>query len=170
MRQILPDNNRHQLKWTAEAINAFEEAKLAVSNCPKLFFMDTTAEVVLCTDASDYGLGAYLHQLKDGKEYPVMFISKSFNKIQQRWSTSEKEGFAIYYAFQKMEHLLRGIHFRVRTDHKTLVYITTSGSPKVIRWKLAMQVSDNTIEHIEGEANIVAEIMFRQIVPYFICT
>jgi hypothetical protein len=79
LRNILPENNRQSLKWTAEAITAFEDAKIAVSNCPKLFFMDTEAEVVLCTDASDYGLGAYLYQIKDGKEYPVMFISKSFN-------------------------------------------------------------------------------------------
>jgi transposase InsO family protein len=161
LRTILPADNRKKLIWSAEAVNAFEEAKLAVSNCPKLFFLSTEGKVVLCTDASDYGLGAYLYQTVNGVEQPIMFISKSFNSVQLRWSTIEKEGFAIYYALQKMEHLLRDIHFSVLTDHKNLVYITTSGSAKVIRWKLAIQEFDYEIEHIDGVKNVVADAFSR---------
>ena len=161
LRNILPADNRKKLVWSAEAITAFDDAKLAVSNCPKLFFLDTEGEAVLCTDASDYGLGAYLYQIVNGVEQPVMFISKSFNKVQLRWSTIEKEGFAIYYALQKMEHLLRDIHFTVLTDHKNLVYITTTGSPKVIRWKLAIQEFDYEIKHIDGVKNVVADAFSR---------
>ena len=54
----------------------------------------------------------------DGKDYPIMFISKSFTSVQLRWSVPEKEGYAIVYAFIKMEHLLRDRHFDLNTDHE----------------------------------------------------
>jgi hypothetical protein len=31
----------------------------------------------LCTDASDYGIGAYLYQIVDGKIRPIYFLSKA---------------------------------------------------------------------------------------------
>ena len=56
-----------------------------------------------------------------------------------------------------MEHLLRDIHFTIRTDHRNLTYINTSGSPKVIRWKIAMGEFDFDIEHIRGVDNVAAD-------------
>ena len=44
-------------------INAFNILVEQVVNCPQLFFMnDKHKEVVLYTDASDYGIGVYLTQ------------------------------------------------------------------------------------------------------------
>jgi hypothetical protein len=54
----------------------------------------------LTTDASDYGLGAYLCQIINEKEVPIGFISRAFNKQQARWSTIEKEAYAIYYSIK----------------------------------------------------------------------
>eukprot|EP00969_Alexandrium_andersonii_P159352 7040487-Alexandrium_andersonii.AAC.1 len=107
--------------------------------------MDEHAPIYLETDASDYGIGAYLYQLVDGTQQPIVFLSKTLSKVQQRWSTIEKECYAIWYALKSLEHLLRDVHFTLRTDHRNLTYLNIN-SPKVVRWKLAIQEYDFHVE------------------------
>jgi hypothetical protein len=62
---------------------AFHDMKIAISNFPKLAYLEEVGELVLQTDASDYGIGAYLFQNRidpnDGREkaFPIMFVSKA---------------------------------------------------------------------------------------------
>eukprot|EP00981_Chlorochromonas_danica_P009000 scaffold2406_cov199-Ochromonas_danica.AAC.1 len=99
------------LQWTQELKQRYEQVKEEVANCPTLFFLDPEAPVFVQTDASDYGMGAYIFQIIAGKECPTLFVSKSFSKQQQKWSTPEKEAFAIYYTLRSNAHLLRDIPF-----------------------------------------------------------
>jgi hypothetical protein len=153
--------------WTDSATAAFEELKTGIKNCAKLFFVDPEGSLVLETDASDYGVGAYLYytlpKSKDleerKKHHPIAFLSKSLDARQQRWDTPEKEAFAIFLALKKWDHILRNVHFVLRTDHKNLTYINFAGSAKVYRWKLSIQGFDFDIEHIPGKDNIVADVM-----------
>ena len=160
-------NKRKKVKWTEELNRSFYELQTAVANCPQLYFHDEKSgdEIILETDASDYGIGAYLFQVRyvDGIrwEYPISFISKSLNETERKWATIEKEAFAIFYAFQKFEHLIRDIHFVLRTDHENLTYINVNPKQKVQRWKLAIQHYDFDIEHIAGKDNIIADAFSR---------
>ena len=150
------------LQWTPELTTLFNDVKDRVGNCPELFFMDDSLPVYLHTDASDYGIGAYLFQLEpSGKERPIAFISKSLTKERLRWSVLEKEAYAIFYAINKLEYLIRDRYFLLRTDHKNLTYINQESSPKVRRWKLAIQEYNFDIEHIAGEENVVADALSR---------
>ena len=83
--------------------------------------MDGVSPVVLRTDASDYGIGAYLLQLREvdavTRELPIVFLSKALNSTQCRWSTPEKEMYAIWYAVRKLNYLLGDISFVIETDH-----------------------------------------------------
>ena len=69
-----------KVKWTPEATQAFEDIKRAINECPTLSFLHETAPIYLNTDASDYGIGAYLFQLVDGKEVPVAFMSRALSE------------------------------------------------------------------------------------------
>jgi hypothetical protein len=90
-----------------------------VSNSQKLHFIEDNREIFLQTDASNYGIGAYLFQvLDDGSQQPVAFISKALQNEQLSWSVREKEGFAILYAICRMENLIRDVYFVLQTDHK----------------------------------------------------
>ena len=153
---------RHtKLRFTTEQETAFRTVQEEIAKYATLYFLDPDAPVFLQTDASDYGIGAYLFQLIDGQQRPVAFLSKTLDRTQLRWSTPEKEGFAIYFAFKKLNHLLRDIHFTLQTDHKNLIYINDTASPKVVRWKLAIQEYDFDIEHIAGKNNPVADGLSR---------
>ena len=100
------------------------------------------------TDASDYGMGGYVSQVIYGVEYPIRFLSKSFDSTQLRWSVPEKECYAIWYTLRKLEHLLRDVHFTLHTDHRNLTFLATNGSPKVLRWKLDYQEYDCDVAYI----------------------
>jgi len=74
----------HRIQWTDECQNAFDEIKKAIDDCPLLWFMDDVSPIFLQTDASDYGIGAYLYQKveqpdKSLVEHPIGFISKAIH-------------------------------------------------------------------------------------------
>jgi len=93
-------------------------------------------------------------------QLPIAFLSTSFDKVQARWSTIEKECYAIWYALKKWEHHLRDVHFTIYTDHKNLRYLNNN-SAKVVRWKLAIQEYDFVVRHIDGAKNVVPDALSR---------
>ena len=154
------EKNR-RLEWNPSAEKAWDQIREDIRDCQQLFFLDPNAPVFLHTDASDYGIGAYLFQIVDGIEQPIAFMSKALSDAESRWNTTEKECYAFVYAFKKFEHLIRDIHFTLRTDHRNLTYINESISPKVRRWKLLVQENDFDIEFIKGLDNIIGDAFSR---------
>ena len=160
LRDMLKDKKK-SLIWTDELKEHFYYVRNAVANCQKLFFIDESAEVFVETDASDYGYGAYIYQVINGKQYPILFVSKSFVGAQLNWKVIEKEAYAIYYVLKTYAYLLRDIKFTLRTDHKNLTYINLESSAKVRNWKLFMQEYNFDVEHVAGVDNLVADAFSR---------
>jgi len=126
--------------------------------------MDDVSPIFLQTDASDYGIGAYLYQKVNGVEHPIGFISKAIHNTHSSWDTPMKEGFAIYYALRKWEHLLRDRRFTILTDHENLTRLRADHDTNkmVKRWFMCYQEFD--IEnwlHVKGENNIVPDAFSR---------
>ena len=140
----------HRINWTDKSLRAFEDIREAIDNCPKLWFLDDYSPIFLQTDASDYGIGAYLYQVitkDDGseEEHPIGFISKALANQHTNWDTPMKEGYAIFYALKKWEYLLRDRTFTVLTDHKNLTRLRADHfetNKMVKRWFLAYQEYD----------------------------
>ena len=157
-------NAKKRIEWNEEAEQAFEELREAIDQCPVLAWITKGGETILCTDACNYGIGGYLYQIIGGEERPIAFISKALTEQQvQKWSTIEKEGYAIYYGLQKLQYLLRDTHFTIKTDHLNLAwkFLNNETNPRVKRWKLAIQEFDFDIEYLEGEANVAADSLSR---------
>jgi transposase InsO family protein len=150
-----------KLAWTPELEAQYYQLQEEVATCPALFFIHEHAMIVVMTDASDYGIGAYIYQVVDGKELPIVFMSKTLHGAQLNWSVIEKEAYAIFITLTKFSHLLRDNHFLLRTDHKNLTYINVESSPKVKRWKIALQDFNFKIEHVAGKDNPVADAFSR---------
>ena len=149
------------LQWSTDQEAAFERVKADVADCPALFFVDSESPIYVQTDASDYGIGAYIFQIVDGVEKPISFISKSLTKEQLKWSTPDKEAYAIFYSLKNSEYLLRDVHFILQTGHKNLTYLNMEGSPKVQRWKSVVMEYDFSIQYLPGEGNVVADASSR---------
>jgi hypothetical protein len=122
-QMVLSYHKRKKLEWTPVLEQLFEELQTEVANCPALYFVDERAPIHVLTDASGYGIGAYIYQEIDGVERPIVFVSRAFSEVQSRWSTIEKEAYAIFYTLTRNEHLLRDNSFILHTDHKNLTYL-----------------------------------------------
>jgi hypothetical protein len=66
-----------KLKWTPERERAWIELRKAVTNDLVVFQLHPDSPFLLCTDASDYAIGAVLEQNRDGKPVPVGFLAEN---------------------------------------------------------------------------------------------
>jgi transposase InsO family protein len=155
------DNPTRKLDWTDEATSAFFKIKDLIAMQAALFFANDVDPIYLLTDASDYGIGGYLYQLVDGKELPIAFVSKSLTGAQLRWSTPQKEMYAIFYCVTHLSYLLRDRKFHLKTDHRNLTAMADSINAMIVRWKTALMQYDFDIEHIAGIKNVVADYLSR---------
>ena len=147
-----------KLEWTDITTKPFHNTQQAIVGCQLLYYQHPSAPIRVYTDASHYGIGAYICQVaEEVQEQPIAFLSKTLSKAEKKWSVYEKEAYAIFYALRKWEHLLQDVKFTLYTDHKNLTYLNTDPSPKVQRWKIAVQEYDFDIAYVPGEENIVAD-------------
>ncbi len=58
--------------------------------------------------------------------------------------------------------MLVGQHFYLHTDHKNLLYILKTETPKVVRWRLRLHEYNFSILHIPGVKKIIADTQSRQ--------
>ena len=69
--------------WLKQQQTAFEEAKELLQSTDLLVHFDPEKELVLATDASDYGVGAVLsHKMKNGTERPIGYVSEAYRKLK----------------------------------------------------------------------------------------
>ncbi len=100
------------------------------------------------------------------------FLGGAFTGSEEWWTTFEKEAYAIYQVFLKLNYLLLAEDkAHVYTDHRNLLFIFNPLSldsslgrnvvNKVQRWGLYLSRYSYVIEHVERDRNIVADIMTR---------
>lgn len=110
------------VQWTPKLISVFDECKTALSNSTLLTHPNTSAPLALFVDASQYALDAALQQNSKQFWEPLAFFSKKFNPSQQKWSTYDREIYAIYEAVKYFRPMLEARHFIIFTDHKPLTF------------------------------------------------
>ena len=111
---------KKQFLWTDAAQQAFEALKQAMISAPVLALPDFTEVFVVETDASDIGIGAVLMQ----RDRPIAFLSKALGDAHKSKSIYEKEFLALIMAVEKWRPYLQRQEFIIRTDHKSLAYLT----------------------------------------------
>jgi hypothetical protein len=152
---------RGPIAWSPEAQIVFDQIKQSVLDALTLVYPNEHDPLVLYTDASDVGIGAMLVQAQLSGDKPIMCYSRKLTDTAQRWTTIEKECFAMFAAVMQFKSHLLGRRFFIRTDHKNLVYLNSSTVPKVIRWRLRLLEFSFIILHVPGVENVVADTLSR---------
>lgn len=163
-----------RFKWDAKCQKAFEILKEKLADYPVLGYPDPRKKYLLYTDASQSCIGACLTQPCDAtdatgtepsipNEKPIYYLSHRLSETQTRWSTIEKEAFAIHFALQKLDHYLHNAEFTIRTDHKPLKYLLKSPmqNKKIQMWALGIAGYNCKIEYIAGSENSCADLLSR---------
>ena len=152
-----------KFKWTNEADQALNHCKSVLSSDDVIAFADFTRPFVLITDASDVAMGAVLIQKHGDVQRIVATGSKTFSETEQRWSATEREGFAIVHFVEKFEYFLRGKPFVLLTDHKALTAMDRNilANKKLKRWQDRLSEYDFVVQYIPGEDNVIADMLSR---------
>ena len=110
--------------------------------------------------------GAILSQITDGNDLPIAYASKSFTKGEKSKPTMEKELTAIHWAVNYFKPYIFGKKFKVRTDHRPLVYLFNMNNPtsKVTRMKLDLEGFDFEVEFVQGKTNTGADALSRIVI------
>ena len=113
-----------RFEWNDETRKAWQTIKDKLAAAPVLAHPDLDKPFWLITDASAYGIGAILAQ-KDGngKMHPVSYGSTILNATQRRWSTVQRELYALVHFCDKYSNFLLGTEFMVLSDNKTLLHL-----------------------------------------------
>lgn len=154
--------------WQEGQQAAFELLKQKLCEQPVLRFPDFTQPFVLTTDASGYAIGGILSQGEVGKDQPISYVSKILSSTEQKYSTYEKEAFAIVYCIHYFRPYLYGHKFTIVCDHKPLVWMKTARDPtsRLARWRLKIEEYDYDIVYREGRSNTAADALSRNPVYY----
>ena len=150
-------------EWEEEQENAFQSLKLKLMSQPILQYPDFSREFILTTDASNEGAGAILSQGEIGKDRPIAYASRSFNKSEKNYSTVEKELAAIVWGIKYFRPYLYGRKFKVVSDHKPLTWIMSVKDPgsRLLRWRLQLEEYDYEIVYKPGSQNSNADALSR---------
>jgi hypothetical protein len=154
-------------RWTATEQRAFDDLKQAMCAAPALAIPDADKQFILHTDASDFAVGAVLSQLgADGKLHPLGFMSRKLANSQLRWSTYEKELYAVISALQHWVMHLMGTAEAVTayTDHHSLQHLLKQDrlTGRQSRWLDLLSRFRLDMRYVEGAKNAAADALSRR--------
>lgn len=145
--------------WTPITETALQLLKQALIQAPVLTLPDFSRSFVLETDASDSGFGAVLMQ----EGHPIAYLSKPLSGRNQGLSTYEKECMAILLAVDKWRCYLQHKPFVIRTDHKSLLFLTEQKATTKLQQKAVLKLMDLSfsIVYKQGITNAADDALSR---------
>ena len=82
--------------------------------------------MILCTDASDVGVGAVLVQALNDEKLHIMYASRKLNPAETRYSIIERECLSIVWTTKRFHPYLYGREFIIECDQKSLILLNKS--------------------------------------------
>jgi RNase H-like domain found in reverse transcriptase/Reverse transcriptase (RNA-dependent DNA polymerase)/Integrase zinc binding domain/Chromo (CHRromatin Organisation MOdifier) domain len=167
--------------WAPDAQACYKNIQKTLNQMMEMNFPDPEKMLCVFTDASDEFHAGMLTQIDKAQldlefdqqqHQPLAFCSGKFTGAQLRWTTPEKEGYAVVHTVTTLDYLLLSQElFSIFTDHRNLKFIYNPLSVdatlarhvvhKLQRWALKLSVFNYVIEHIEGVKNLWPDLLTR---------
>ncbi|KAL0224214.1 hypothetical protein P9112_003604 [Eukaryota sp. TZLM1-RC] len=166
------------IKWTCKHDDYLKQIKDLIVNHMPLELPTPGKRVLISTDASDVAVGGVIWQeiepyspagtpLNKRKVKPLSFYSRLLTETQRKWSTLQKELYAILLILTEscLESYLLTRHLTIFTDHKNIAFLATAPEKNRIvkRWLPILSEFDFDIVHEPGEDNHWADMLSRNI-------
>ena len=157
----LQDNAFNQVKTPCK-----QNLPISPINYENVLDPKTNYNLDLVTDASKVGVGSFLchgESFEKAKQNIDTNHCRKFTPAQCNYSTTDQELLAIIDALLTFEPKLLRVKFTIITDHMALHTLITQTVRKQqrIRWLKDMTMFDFDIQHIQGEENILADVLSR---------
>ena len=149
--------------WEEEQEVAHRTLIESLINAPILAHFDPTKQIELRVDASNLGLGAHLVQIDGKRRQLLACASRTLQKHEKNYSTTEKECLAIVFGLKKFRPYLFGRKFTVVTDHCGLCYLMNAKDleNRLARWSLKVMDYDFDIVYNKGTKHQDADFLSR---------
>jgi len=150
-------------EWTTECQTAFETLVQRLVTAPILQYPNFEEPFILTTDASQYAIGSILSQGEIGHDLPIAYASRTLNKAEQNYSTTEKELLSIIWSVKHFRPYLLGRRFRIYTDHQPLTWLFNVKDPgsRLMRWRLKLAEYQYEVIYKPGIINTNADALSR---------
>ena len=166
--QPLTDLTHDDVKWDwrPEHQQAFEHLRNILISDQIMSYPDFTKPFVIKSDASLSAIGYVLTQLVDGKERVISYGSKKLSDTQKKWSTFDREWWALLCAIRANQHYLRHSKFTAITDHRPLLAWRKIDSKKDptgrrTRWAIELSCYDFDLIYKAGRIHSDADALSR---------
>lgn len=155
-----------QFQWTQQTQTAFDVLKKSLIQAAVLAVPDFSKQFTIETDASDDGFGVVLMQ--DG--HPVSYLSKPIHGRNKALSTYEKECMAVLLAIDKWRPYLQAQEFIIKTDHRSLLFLTEQKANTKLQQKALLKLMDLNfkIMYKKGSTNGAVDALSRCLEQQFI--
>ena len=154
-----------KIRWTRECDDSFQILKARMCEAPILDYPRMDRTFILDTDASFGAIGAVLSQIKeDGSETVIAYGSRHLTTHEKGYCVTRKELLAVHEYVTYFKQYLYGKKFIVRTDHKALIFMSTTKkaiSPQFQTWISNLSEYDFDLKYRKGEEHLNADGMSR---------
>ena len=138
-----------KFSWNTGAQHAFELLKQKLTSTSILAFPCLSEPFILCTDASQFAMGAVLTQVQDTKERAICYASRTLTRAQSKYSPTHRELLTLVTFTRHFRHYLLGRKFTIVTDHCALQWLHNFIDPDGIttRWIEKLAAFDYDVRH-----------------------
>ena len=156
--------DKRLVSWTPRTEEASSKTKAGIAKAVTLAHPSSSLPLELMVDASDFAIGAALHQRAEDV-HPLGFFSKKLSPAQKNYSTYDRELLAAYEAVRNFRYMLEGRPFVIWTDHKPLTFAfrqkPEKASPRQLRHLDYIAQFTTDIRYIKGSENVTADAFSR---------
>ena len=110
--------------WIDEAQESFQPLKRKLTEAPILALPNFDKIFEFNCNALGVGIGGVLNQ----ERKPITFFSEKLNETKRRYSTYDKEFYAIVQAIKYSSYYLAYKEFILHIDHETLKYLNSQSN------------------------------------------
>ena len=137
-----------------------------------LSYPDDSKKYIVGTDASNYGLGAWIGQYHGNNLRILSYASRSLSPAERKYSPTKMELLAVVFAVEKFSNYVSTQKFELRTDHRALTFLFTQKYPNtmILNWFDKLMGLDFDIVHVPGNANAMADPLSRFDEPMSLAT
>lgn len=149
-------HGRQVIEPNPKRLAALDKLKELLSSAPVLRHPEFEQPFFLHTDGCGLGLAATLEQEFEGKRHPILYISRSLKPEESRYTATEIECLAVYWALHKLAPYVDGCsQLTLITDHSALKWIwniSPTTNSRLHRWSLLLGPLKDVvrIEHRPG--------------------